>query len=200
MLEMNATRNTLVCYEDVSDVFLSRKESVFPMQTLLDMGNNYIYNVKTPINNDQGANKSYVDQHVAKAGDTMSGDLNMGDNKIKGLPTRGQAGDEGTSTAYVDDNFFKLSDGSLTGNLNVPSPAFVHNEIVLNFVNMQYVFVENRNPYVNTRFNMVSHNIINLGDPSDNKDAFNKQFLKQEVQKSHIKPNHYDNDYKILDG
>ena len=50
---------------------------VFPMQAHLDMANNYIYNV----NNDQGANKSYVDQHVAKAGDTMSGDLNMGGNK-----------------------------------------------------------------------------------------------------------------------
>ena len=93
---MNASRNTFVCYEDVSDVFVSRKKSVFPRQTHLDMGNNYIYNVKVPINNDQGANKSYVGQHVAKAGDTMSSDLNMGDDKIKGLPTRSQAGDEAT--------------------------------------------------------------------------------------------------------
>ena len=38
--EMNRSRNTLVCYEDVRDVFVSRKESVFPMQTHLDMGNN----------------------------------------------------------------------------------------------------------------------------------------------------------------
>ena len=73
--EMNASRNTLVCYEDVRDVFVSRKEPVFPKQTRLDMGNNYIYNVKTPVNNDQGANKSYVDTKVAKAGGTMSGVL-----------------------------------------------------------------------------------------------------------------------------
>ena len=38
--EMNRNRNTVVCYEDVRDVFVSRKESVFPMQTHLDMGNN----------------------------------------------------------------------------------------------------------------------------------------------------------------
>ena len=82
---MNANRNTLGCYEDVPDVLVSRKESVFPMATHLDMGNNYIHNVKTPINNDQGANKSYVDQYVAKAGDAMSSDLNMGNNKITGL-------------------------------------------------------------------------------------------------------------------
>ena len=54
--EMNASRNTLVCYEDVRDVFVSRKQPVFPKQTRLDMGNNYIYNVKTAVNNDQGAN------------------------------------------------------------------------------------------------------------------------------------------------
>ena len=65
---------------------------------------------------------------------------------------------------------------------------------------MQYLFVENRNPYVNTRFNMVGRKIFNLGDPIDNKDALNKQFLKQEVQKFHIKPKHYNNDYKILNG
>ena len=51
--EMNTNRKTLVCYEDVRDFFISRKESVFPMESHLDMGNNYIYNVKSPINNDQ---------------------------------------------------------------------------------------------------------------------------------------------------
>ena len=38
--EMNAIRNTLVCFEDVRDVFVSRKESVFPMASYLEMGNN----------------------------------------------------------------------------------------------------------------------------------------------------------------
>ena len=69
--EMNASRNTLVCYEDVRDVFVSRKESVFPMQTHLDMGNNYIYNVKTPVNNDQGANKSYAETKLSLTGGVM---------------------------------------------------------------------------------------------------------------------------------
>ena len=75
--EMNVSRNTLVYYEDVKNVSVSRKESVFPMQTHFDRGNNYIYNVKTPVNNDQGANKFHVDQKVDKSGDAMTGDLNM---------------------------------------------------------------------------------------------------------------------------
>ena len=41
--EMNASRNTLVCYEDVRDVFVSRKEFVFPMQSYLDMGKQFIF-------------------------------------------------------------------------------------------------------------------------------------------------------------
>ena len=41
--EMNAKRNTLVCYEDVRDVFVSRKESVQPH---LDMGNKLFKNIK----------------------------------------------------------------------------------------------------------------------------------------------------------
>ena len=102
--EMNASRNTLVSYADVRDVFVSRKESVFPKQTHLDMGNNYIYNVKTPVNNDQGANKSYVDQKVAKSGDTMTGNLSMNGNRIYNLPTpTGNA--QPTPKSYVDTNF-----------------------------------------------------------------------------------------------
>ena len=64
--EMNTNRKTLVCQEDVRDVFISRKESVFPMETHLDVGNNYIYNVKSPINNHQATSKGYVDGKLAK--------------------------------------------------------------------------------------------------------------------------------------
>lgn len=64
--EMNTNRKTLVCYEDVRDVFISRKESVFPMETHLDVGNNYIYNVKSLINNHQTTSKGYVDGKLAK--------------------------------------------------------------------------------------------------------------------------------------
>ena len=65
---MVANGGTLVCYEDVREVFVSRKESVFPMETYLDMGNQFIYNVKTPINIDQGVNKSYADTKLSLTG------------------------------------------------------------------------------------------------------------------------------------
>ena len=64
--EINTNWKTLVCYEDVRDVLVSCKEPVFPIETHLDMGNNYIYNVKTPINNDQSAYNQYVDSALSK--------------------------------------------------------------------------------------------------------------------------------------
>ena len=64
--EMITNRKTLVCYKDVRDPFISRKESVIPMETHLDIGNNFIYNVKSPINNNQATSKGYVDGKLAK--------------------------------------------------------------------------------------------------------------------------------------
>ena len=80
--EMGRNGGTLVCYEHVGEVFVSRKESVFPVETYLDMGNQFIYNVKTPINIDQGVNKSYADTKLSLSGGLMTGNLDMNNNRI----------------------------------------------------------------------------------------------------------------------
>ena len=41
---------------------------------------------------------------------------------------------------------------------------------------------------------MVKNKIINLGDPTDDTDAVNKQYL----EKSHVKTSHYNNEFKYL--
>lgn len=46
------------------------------------MGNQFIYNIKTPINDNLGAKKTLVYQKVTKSGDAMPGTLNMSGNKI----------------------------------------------------------------------------------------------------------------------
>ena len=51
---------------------------------------------------------------------------------------------------------------------------------------MKLWLVEKGNPQVKARLNMNKHKIINLGDPTDDTDATNKQYL----EKSHIKPSH----------
>ena len=44
------------------------------------------------------------------------------------------------------------------------------------------------------RLNMGNNKIINLADPQLDKDAINKQYL----EKYHIKPSHYNNEFKYL--
>lgn len=98
--QLNSARQSLINFEEGRKNFVGRHES-FPMTTHLDMGNQFIYNVKKPVNNDQGANKSYVDQNLAKAGDTMSGILNMGSNKITNV------GDATNGSDAININFYK---------------------------------------------------------------------------------------------
>ena len=51
--------------------FYCREES-FPMKTSLDMNNNFVYNVKSPVNIDQAVNKKYVDDELKNKADLTS--------------------------------------------------------------------------------------------------------------------------------
>ena len=66
--QLKADTESLVSYEEVKENFIGINEAE-TMKTYLDMGDNYIYNVKTPTSNDQASNKSYVD---TTATNTMS--------------------------------------------------------------------------------------------------------------------------------
>lgn len=54
--------------------------------------------------------------------------------------------------------------------------------------------MEKGNPFVRKRFNITNHKIINLGDPIDDKNAVNWQYLEQ----SHIKPTHKTDQFKYF--
>ena len=57
--------NNVVNYESMRERFLSRKEA-FPMETSINMNNNWIQNVKDPVNSNHGVNKKYTDSGIAK--------------------------------------------------------------------------------------------------------------------------------------
>ena len=105
--QLKADTESLVSYEEVKENFIGINEAE-AMKTYLDMGDNFIYNVKTPTLNNQASNKSYVDAtatntinaaaliHATKAelddylkkdGTTpMTGNLDMDNNRIFNLP------------------------------------------------------------------------------------------------------------------
>ena len=70
----------------------------------------------------------------------------------------------------------KLSDGTLTGTFYLKNHFTGYSWWSTNVKTATAYFVQTKNPYVETRFNMVNHKIINLGDPTDGKDAVNKHF------------------------
>ena len=64
--QLKADTESLVSYEEVKENFIGINEAE-AMKTYLDMGGNYIYNVKTPTLNDQASNKLYVDKTATNA-------------------------------------------------------------------------------------------------------------------------------------
>ena len=85
----------VINYENIREIFLSRKES-FPMNADLNMNNHLIQNVKDPVNAYNGVNKKYVDDKVNSKADLsdlndylkldgsriMAGDLQMNNHMI----------------------------------------------------------------------------------------------------------------------
>ena len=134
--QLAADTESLVSYEEVKENFIGINEAE-AMKTYLDMGKNFIYNVKTPTANDQAANKSYVDATVSNTMSTaatkqeladylkkdgsvsMSGNLNMTNNRILNLPA--PTGNGQPSPLAFTDLKYLARDGSstMTNNLNM---------------------------------------------------------------------------------
>ena len=134
------------------------------MKTYLDMGDNFIYNVKTPTANDQASNKSYVDTtatntinaaaliHATKAqladylkkdaNDKMTGNLNMDNNRI----------------------------------FNLPLPNGAKQPATLGFTDLKYLHLAGTNKMTNN-LNMDNKSIIHLRPPTNDTDAANKKYV-----------------------
>ena len=113
--ELKTHYDSLVSFEEVKEIFLSRQEE-FPMETQLDMNHNSITNLKDPQFGGEAATKTYVDSSISSvvsstagsiatrlplSGGTMTGPLDMGTKSISNLPTP-KTPSEATSKQYVD--------------------------------------------------------------------------------------------------
>ena len=110
----------------VVDEFPTKSEVLngFTMQGPLDMGGHKIYELRTPTNDKDAANKKYVDGnglsqnkvnliYLSKAGGVISGEIDMSSQKIieVGWPT---GNNDAASKEYVDDKDAVFKDGSTT--------------------------------------------------------------------------------------
>ena len=94
--------NKVINYESMREIFLSKKEGG-QMEQVFDLNNHHIENLRIPTASDHRVNKGYVDDQISKlkippaidetqflkldGSQLMSGDLDMGQNKIKNVGT-----------------------------------------------------------------------------------------------------------------
>ena len=119
--------NKAVSYETQREIFLSRKES-FPMQTDINMNNNFLQNVATPTSSPQGVNKGYCDYIFLnkQKGGVLMGSLSMNQNDLFEIPAP-KHGSSAVNKNYVDSKSvgLPLSGGTLSGNLDMDKNKIV---------------------------------------------------------------------------
>ena len=160
----------------------------------LGMNNNRIYIVAQPNGDHQPATKMWSEsKFLDKSSGVMAGSLNMTNNKITRLakPTNDT---DGANKKYIDVNYFKLSGDTFTGHIILTNLVVSSRFHAINGYMGKAFFVQITNSYVFTPINMNDKKVINLGDPTDATDAINKQYL----EKSHVIPSHYNNEFKYL--
>ena len=161
--DLSLNYDNLVSYNDVENIFLSRKKT-FSMETALDMGNNTIFNVKNPTVADQGANKRYVDSLHSHSL------LTDGSNK---------------PTADIDFNRKRITNLSdPVDNQDVATKAYVKYQKT---ETTQYVNAEDAKRLalsggtMTGEINMGGKRIVNVGDPISNKHVATKNYVDDEI-------------------
>ena len=124
---------------------------------------------------------------------SMTGDLKMGNNKITNLADPTDTTD-GVNKKYIDDNYLKLSGGTMTGHIILNNAVLTSQYQAISRNTGNAFFVQITNPYVYRQFNMVKNKIINLGDPTDATDGVNLRTLN----KHFIKPSDHTNRFAYL--
>ena len=166
--------NKVINYEATREIFLSRKESR-PMNTDLDMGGFSIDNIKDPINSDQAVNKKTLDNALNVKANTsdlekyfkkdesisMSGDLQMNNNRIYKLPDPLLA-DEPATLGYVS----KLNNNLFNSYLDLKGSRKMEGNI-----------------------QMDGHQVSGLTNfPQNDDHGANKKYVGDKISKAIIKP------------
>ena len=172
---VDGNTNKAISYESQSEIFLSRQES-FPMQADINMNNNFIQNIATPTSSHQVTNKGYCDYNFLnrQSGGVLMGSLSMNRNDLTGIPAP-KYGSSAANKNYVDGEIGKIASVDTT----------------------QLIKKDGSVPMA-ADFDMGTHKIINVGQPTTITDAATKGYIDNTLAKSHLTSSHKSNEFKYL--
>ena len=167
--------NKVISYETQREIFLSKREGGKMLQPI-DMNGFTIDNLPLPTANDHACNKGYVDNKVNSKADrsdlddylkldgskSMTGNLNMDNNRITNLPSP-YFSHEAVTKDYVT--------------------------TVMNHLPSLFLDRQGKSSMLGN-LNMNNHLIQNVKDPDNTDDCANKKYVDSQISKANIKPSH----------
>ena len=172
-----------ISYNTTRSIFLSRKET-FPLETDINMNNNFIQNVATPTSSHQATNKGCCDYNFLnrQKGGVIMGPLSMNRNDLIGIPDTPKFGYSAVNKNYVDGEitkidktlFVKKVGDTMTGVLNMNGNKIKNVDTPYTYENDAAVNVG----FFNTELNASNSNVF-----TQITNAY-----KQYVDHSHVSP------------
>ena len=221
---VDGNTNKAISYETQREIFLSRRES-FPMQADINMNNNLIQNIATPTSSHQETNKGYCDYNFLnrQKGGVLMGPLSMNRNDLFEIPAP-KYGNSAVNKNYVDGEitkidttqFVKKVGDAMTGVLNMngnqiirlkepvgSSDASTKGYTDRKIDNIQKIdttlFIKKDGSVpMAADFDMGTHKIINVGQPTTDTDAASKGYIDNTLAESHLISSHKSNEFKYL--
>ena len=168
--------NKVINYESQREIFLSRQES-FPMQADINMNNNFIQNIAMPTSSHQVTNKGYCDYNFLnrQKGGMLMDSLSMNQNDLFEIPAP-KYGSSAANKNYVDGEIGKIAS-----------------------VNTTQLIKKDGSVPMAADFDMGTHKIINVGQPTTVTDAATKGYIDKTLAESHLLSSHKSNEFKYLD-
>ena len=167
---------------DVDDVQLTNQILYFED---VNLNGNKIKNIAQPTEDEDGANKKYVDDEIAKlphsdngtlkldGSRAMTGTLDLGGQRVVNI--KGFVEDDSTQ-ASVDAQFYDVVHWGTIHKIRADLERYI------NAVSYQAFNRDDPDP-MEDPINMDNHRILNLADPVNNSDASNKKYIDNETSK-----------------
>ena len=180
-----------------------------------------ITKLKTPTDNDDAANKKYVDDSkvdgsvflTLDGGRLMTGNLNMNNKRILNIPAP-TGGNQPIPLAYGDFAYLKVDgSNSMTNNLNMNNKRIINlitptddtNTVPKNYVDdaisnqdFSSFLKKDGSKLMTGNLNLNGNKIFNLEDPALDNDAANKKYVDDHLHQTQVQPSHYKDEFSYL--